>query len=93
LARTIGQRKATLRQRQRAPRRRSERSAFSETPSKRALRGAQLTGRQDMERGVTSRARKSVTGRETVPDPRDGGRPGQEHSKWQARRRAARPRA
>ena len=92
LARTIAQRKAALRNGPRAPRRRSERSAFSETKSQRALRGAQLTGRQDMERGVTSRARKTITGRETVADPRYGGRPGQEHSKWQPPR-PARPRA
>jgi len=32
---------------------------------------------------VTSRARKSVQGRESVPDPRFGGRPGQTSSKWQ----------
>jgi len=63
--------------------RRSQQSAFKETPSQRALRGAQKVGRHDMERGVTSRARKSIHGLETVPDPRYGGRPGQEHSKWQ----------
>lgn len=53
-----------------------------ETPSKRALRGAQQTARQDSERGVTSRARKRRQGHEDVPDPRYGGRPGQEKSKW-----------
>ena len=53
-----------------------------ETPSKRSLRGAQKTGRQDPERGITSRARKRRRGREDVPDPRYGGRPGQEKSKW-----------
>jgi hypothetical protein len=53
-----------------------------ETPSKRALRGAQQTARLDPERGVTSRARKRIQGKETVPDPRYGGRPGQEKSKW-----------
>lgn len=36
-----------------------------------------------MERGVTSRARKRFEGRETTPDPRYGGRPGQRSSKWQ----------
>ncbi len=53
-----------------------------ETPSKRALRGAQKVGRQDPERGVTSRARKRRQGNEDVADPRFGGRPGQEKSKW-----------
>jgi len=53
-----------------------------ETPGKRALRGAQKIARLDPEKGVTSRARKRVQGNETVPDPRFGGRPGQEHSKW-----------
>jgi hypothetical protein len=53
-----------------------------ETPSKRAQRGAQKIARQDPERGVTSRARKRREGREVVPDPRYGGRPGQEKSKW-----------
>ena len=67
--------------------RRSERSAFKETPSKRSLRGAQQVARRDTERGVTSRARKTIQGRETVPDPRYGGRPGQEHSKWQPPKR------
>ena len=55
-----------------------------ETPSKRALRGAQKTARQDPERGVTSRARKRRQGREDVPDPRYGGRPGQVKSKWRS---------
>ena len=53
-----------------------------ETPSKRALRGAQKLGRLDPEKGVTSRARKRIQGHEVVPDPRFGGRPGQEKSKW-----------
>ncbi len=44
-----------------------------------------------MERGVTSRARKAIEGRETVADPRYGGRPDREHSKWQPPR-PARPR-
>ena len=51
-------------------------------PTKRAQLGAQQVARHDMERGVTSRARKSVHGKETVPDPRYGGRPGQSKSKW-----------
>jgi hypothetical protein len=51
-------------------------------PTKRALKGARKIGRQDPEVGVTSRARKSRTGREPVPDPRYGGRPGKEKSKW-----------
>src|SRR5438093_1172678 len=55
-----------------------------ETPSKRALRGAQKTARQDPERGVTSRARKRRQGHEDVPDPRYGGRPGQVKSKWRS---------
>ncbi len=51
-------------------------------PTKRALKGAQKVGRQDPEVGVTSRARKSKEGNESVPDPRYGGRPGKEKSKW-----------
>ncbi len=62
---------------------RSERArGRGETKSKRSLRGARQMGRQDPERGVTSRARKSKEGGETVPDPRFGGRPGQEKTKW-----------
>src|SRR6267378_1750468 len=65
------------------PKSRAERDrGRGETPSKRALRGAQKTGRQDPERGVTSRARKRRQGLEDVPDPRYGGRPGEEKSKW-----------
>ena len=65
------------------PKSRAERDrGRGETPSKRALRGAQKTGRQDPERGVTSRARKRRQGHEDVPDPRFGGRPGQAKSKW-----------
>jgi hypothetical protein len=65
------------------PKSRAERArGRGETPSKRALRGAQRTARQDPERGVTSRARKRREGREDVPDPTYGGRPGQEKSKW-----------
>lgn len=52
------------------------------TPTKRAVKGAQQVARQDPEVGVTSRARKSKEGRESVPDPRYGGRPGQAKSKW-----------
>jgi hypothetical protein len=65
------------------PKSRAERArGGGETPSKRARRGAQKIARQDPERGVTSRARKRREGREVVPDPRYGGRPGQGKSKW-----------
>jgi len=65
------------------PKSRAERArGRGETPSKRALRGAQKIARQDPERGVTSRARKRREGREDVPDPKYGGRPGQAKSKW-----------
>jgi hypothetical protein len=65
------------------PKSRAERArGRGETPSKRALRGAQQTARQDPERGVTSRARKRREGNEDVPDPKYGGRPGQGKSKW-----------
>lgn len=40
---------------------------------------------------MTSRARKGREGRETVPDPRYGGRPGKEASKWQPPRPPRRP--
>ena len=79
------------------------------TPTKRAAKGAQKVARQDPETGVTSRARKRRQGDEAVPDPRYGGRPGREKSKWQppaktmsprqkkaaspTRKRAARPNA
>ena len=63
-----------------------------ETPSKRAAKGAQRVGRQDPETGVTSRARKSMQGGETVPDPRYGGRPGRENSKWQPPKATMSPR-
>ena len=67
------------------PKSRAERArGRGETPSKRGLRGAQKTARQDPERGVTSRARKRREGREDVPDPRYGGRPGQQKSKWRS---------
>ena len=65
------------------PKSRAERArGRGEMPSKRALRGAQKIARQDPVRGVTSRARKRVEGREEVPDPKYGGRPGEERSKW-----------
>jgi hypothetical protein len=41
-----------------------------------------MVGQRDMERGVTSRARKSKQGTETVADPRLGARPGRRRSKW-----------
>jgi hypothetical protein len=75
------------------PKTRAERArGRGETPSQRADRGAQKTGRQDPERGVTSRARKRMQGSETVADPRAGGRPGKEHTKWRpaAERRSPR---
>ncbi len=61
------------------------------TPSKRAARGAQKVARQDPETGVTSRARKRKQGAETVPDPRYGGRPGRDMSKWQPPKRTMSP--
>lgn len=65
------------------PKSRAERApGRGETPSKRSLRGAQKTGRQDPETGVTSRARKRIQGRETTADPRAGGRPGRPKTKW-----------
>lgn len=65
------------------PKSRAERSrGHGKTATKRALRGAQQSARQDPERGITSRARKRRQGGEDVPDPRFGGRPGQENSKW-----------
>ena len=51
-------------------------------PTKRSLRGAGPRGRRDPEVGVTSRARKRREGREAVPDPRMGARPGKKRSKW-----------
>ncbi len=63
-----------------------------ETPSKRAARGAQKVARQDQETGVTSRARKRKQGGETVPDPRYGGRPGREKSKWRPPTKTMSPR-
>ncbi|HEV8228814.1 MAG TPA: hypothetical protein VGQ86_02560 [Candidatus Limnocylindria bacterium] len=63
-----------------------------ETPTKRALKGAQKVGRQDPERGVTSRARKRKQGAETVPDPRFGGRPGSEKTKWRPPKERMSPR-
>lgn len=63
-----------------------------ETPSKRAQSGAQKTARQDQERGITSRARKSTQGLEKVADPRFGGRPGQAKSKWRSPKELMSPR-
>ena len=40
-------------------------------PTQRAKRGAQQVARHDMQRGVSSRARKRRQGLETVPDPRE----------------------
>jgi hypothetical protein len=75
------------------PKSRAERArGRGETPSKRALKGAQKVGRQDPETGVTSRARKRKQGAETVPDPRYGGRPGRERSKWQPPSKTMSPR-
>ena len=51
-------------------------------PTKRSVRGGGPRGRHDPQVGVTSRARKSKEGKEKVPDPKLGGRPGQQHSKW-----------
>jgi hypothetical protein len=51
-------------------------------PTKRSLRGARQVARQDPEVGVTSRARKTIQGLESVPDPKFGGRPDREKSKW-----------
>jgi hypothetical protein len=66
------------------PKSRAERATGrGKTPTKRAATGAQKTARQDPETGVTSRARKRMQGGETVTDPRYGGRPGRENSKWQ----------
>lgn len=62
------------------------------TPTKRAATGAQVVARQDPETGVTSRARKRKQGGETVPDPRYGGRPGREKSKWQSPAKTMSPR-
>ena len=75
------------------PKSRAERArGRGETPSKRAQRGAQKIARQDPERGVTSRARKRRQGHEDVPDPRYGGRPGQEKSKWRPPAKVMNPR-
>ncbi|HEX9093161.1 MAG TPA: hypothetical protein VF902_04185 [Coriobacteriia bacterium] len=71
---------------------RAERAAGrNKAPTKRARRGAQQIARHDMERGVTSRSRKSIEGLESEPDPRFGGRPGREKSKWRTPRVAAPP--
>ena len=44
--------------------------------TKRASRGAQQVARQDTEAGVSSRARKSLQGSETMADARQGARAG-----------------
>jgi hypothetical protein len=62
------------------------------TPTKRAATGAQKVARLDPETGVTSRARKRKQGGETVPDPRYGGRPGRENSKWKPPAKTTSPR-
>jgi len=64
----------------------------TKAPTKRAAKGAQQVARQDPETGVTSRARKRKQGGETVPDPRYGGRPGRENSKWQSPKKTMSPR-
>ena len=50
-------------------------------PTQRSARGAEMTARHDMERGVASRARKSIQGTERVPDPRAGARSGRRRSR------------
>jgi hypothetical protein len=68
------------------PKSRAERAkGRGKTPTKRAAQGAQQVARLDPERGVTSRARKRKQGGETVADPRAGGRPGRENSKWRSK--------
>jgi hypothetical protein len=75
------------------PKTRAERAkGRGKTRTKRSLKGAQKLGRQDPERGVTSRARKRTQGAETVPDPRYGGRPGRKHSKWRSPKEKMSPR-
>ena len=65
------------------PKSRAEREKdHGKPPTKRSLRGGGPRGRQDPEVGVTSRARKSREGRERVPDPTMGARPGKAKSKW-----------
>lgn len=46
---------------------RSERSRFSKTASKMALRGKHPAGRHDQRTGPSSRAKRRVQGRETTP--------------------------
>ncbi|MBI3522302.1 MAG: hypothetical protein HY071_04280 [Chloroflexi bacterium] len=52
---------------------RSEKSKFSETPSKAALRRKGPFGRHDRETGPSSRAKRRIQGLEKVPNPK--GRP------------------
>jgi hypothetical protein len=60
-------------------------------PTKRSLRGAKQIARQDPEVGVTSRARKTIHGNERVPDPKFGGRPDKEKSKWRPPGKSRKP--
>jgi hypothetical protein len=55
------------------PRSRSARSRFSETPSKKSLRGSGPVGRQDQETGPSGRPKRRIQGRETTAHAR--GRP------------------
>ena len=64
------------------PTRAEKRGLTLKPPTQRSLRGAQMIARHDMERGVTSRPRKSLQGTERVPDPSAGGRPGRRRSKF-----------
>lgn len=83
MTRTRLERRAAAARRPREGKTRAELHApLRKTPTKRGVRGAQKVGRHGTEQGVTSRARKSRTGHETVPDPRYGGRPGRRKSKW-----------
>ena len=87
MVRTIGEQRARAARRPPWGPSRAERdTGRGKTPSQRALRGAQQVARHDMERGVTSRSRKGIEGLESVPDPRFGGRPGRQKSKWRAPR-------
>lgn len=58
-------------------------------PTQRGAKSARRIARAGQETGVTSRARKSVQGHESAPDPRYGGRPGRAKSKWYTRGRKA----
>ena len=75
------------------PKTRAERATGrGKTATKRAAKGAQKVARQASETGVTSRARKRKQGGEAVSDPRYGGRPGRENSKWQPPSKTLSPR-